>query len=162
MRGPGSLQVKEEIVEVRFKHKRKEYFRNARAIRLEQGDRVVVEAEKGFDLGTVSLAGESAGEQLRKIQALGNSSSLKQIYRKAGEADLEKWLSSKRRERRVLLEARTIAHRLNLQMSIGEVEFRADGRKVTLYYQAGGGVDVEALHRTYASAFQVGIEMRQG
>jgi len=161
MNGLESLKVKEEVVEVRFKNNRKEFFRNARGIRIGKDERVVVEAETGHDLGTVSLAGELAGSQFGQKEVSQKISSLKQIYRKASEADLEKWLLAKRRERQVLLEARSIASRLNLLMSIGDVEFRGDGRKVIVYYTADGRIDYRTLIKEYAAAFRVRIEMKQ-
>ena len=161
MKGLESLKVKEEVVEVRFKNNRKEFFRNPKGILLKKDDRVVVEAESGHDLGTLSLSGEMAGSQFGQKEASLKVSDLKQIYRKATETDLEKWLSSKKRERKVLLEARQIAGKLNLQMSIGDVEFRGDGRKVTVYYTADGRVDYRMLIKEYAAAFQARIEMKQ-
>ena len=47
-----------EIVEIRFKGSRKEYFRNKEAIDLRAGDVVAVEASPGHDVGVVSMVGE--------------------------------------------------------------------------------------------------------
>ena len=46
-------------------------------------------------------------------------------------------------------------------MSIGDIEFRGDGRKATVYYTADGRVDFRELIKKYATAFQVKIEMKQ-
>lgn len=161
VQGLGSLRVKEDVVEVRFKNNRKDFFRNPQGIRLKKDDRVAVEAEGGFDLGTISLSGEPAENQ---FELKGNSlktSSLRQIYRKASEVDLEKWLSAKRRERDVLQESRFIADKLNLEMSIGDVEFQGDGKKVTVYYTADGRNDYRPLIREYVATFRTRIEMKQ-
>lgn len=161
MKGLGSLIVKEEVVEVRFKNNRKDFFRNPQGIRLQKDDRVVVEAEGGHDLGTVSLSGESADSQYEQKHASLKKSSLRQVYRKATPVDLETWLLAKKRERSVLLEFRRIAGRLHLEMSIGDVEFRGDGKKVTVYYTADGRIDYRTLIKEYASAFRARIEMKQ-
>lgn len=161
VQGLGSLRLKEDVVEVRFKNNRKDFFRNPHGIRIKKDDRVAVEAEGGFDLGTISLSGEPAENQ---FELKGNSlktSSLRQIYRKASEVDLEKWLSAKRRERGVLLESRCIADKLNLEMSIGDVEFQGDGEKVTVYYTADGRNDYRPLIREYVATFRTRIEMKQ-
>jgi len=161
MKELGSLRVKEEVVEVRFKNNRKEFFRNPQGIRVQKDDRIVVEADAGHDLGTISLSGELAENQYEQKDPLQKKSSLKQIYRKATGVDLERWLSAKRRERNVLLESRSIANHLNLEMSIGDVEFQGDGKKVTVYYTADGRVDYRMLISEYAAAFKARIEMKQ-
>ena len=161
MKDLGSLSVKEEVVEVRFKNSRKAFFRNPQGIRLNKDDRVVLETEGGHDLGTISLSGDLAEKQFEQKQTSSHKSTLKQIYRKATEVDLDKWLDAKRRERKVLLESRSIARELGLEMSIGDVEFQGDGKKVTISYTADGRVDFRELIRKYALAFGVRIEMKQ-
>lgn len=161
IQGLGSLKVKEEVLEVRFKNMRKDFFRNPHGFRLKKDDRVAVETEGGFDLGTIFLAGELAEKQYERKHSSHKKASLKQIYRKATEVDLEKWLSAKRMERTVLLESRSIADKLNLEMSIGDVEFQGDGKKVTVYYTADGRVDYRPLIREYVATFRTRIEMKQ-
>ena len=46
------------IVEVRFKGSRKEFFRNHQYLDLFVGDHVVVDSSIGYDIGTVSATGE--------------------------------------------------------------------------------------------------------
>ncbi len=157
----GSFTVKEEVVEVRFKNSRKVFYRNPQGIRLNKDDRVVLETEGGHDLGTISLSGDLAEKQFEQKHSSSHKSNLKQIYRKATEVDLDKWLDAKRRERKVWLESRSMAHALGLEMSIGDVEFRGDGKKVTISYTADGRVDFRELIRKYAIAFGVRIEMKQ-
>ena len=45
------------IVEVRFKGSRKEYFRNKNKLELFTGDYICTEGSLGFDIGTVSATG---------------------------------------------------------------------------------------------------------
>ncbi len=52
-----------EVVEVRFKNTRKEYFANVNGLRIKRGDFIAVEASPGHDIGTVSLAGELYSEE---------------------------------------------------------------------------------------------------
>jgi len=161
MKGLGSLQVKEEVVEVRFKNKRRAFFRNPKGISLKKNDRIVVEAENGHDLGTVSLAGELAWSQFEQKQSAPKKADLRQVYRQATETDLHLWLTAKRRERKALLESRRIAGRLHMELHIEEVEFRGDGRKITVYYSAWGKINFRTLIHAFATAFQVRIEMKQ-
>lgn len=161
MKDMGSFTVKEEVAEIRFKNNRKAFFRNPKGIRLTKDDRVVLETEGGHDLGTISLSGDLAEKQFEQKHSASHKSTLKQIYRLATEVDLDKWLKAKRRERKVLLESRSIAADLGLEMNIGDVEFRGDGKKVTISYTAEGRVDFRELIRKYTIAFGVRIEMKQ-
>ena len=74
--------------------------------------------------------------------------------------DTENWLQAKRREREVLLDARSIAFNLGLEMSIIDAEFQGDGKKVTIYYNADMRVDFRELIKKYAGSFRVRIEMK--
>ena len=55
-----------DIVEVRFKGSRKEFYRNVNNLDLKVGEMVAVEGNPGHDIGEVSLAGELVRFQLRK------------------------------------------------------------------------------------------------
>ena len=156
----GSLTVDEEVAEVRFKNNRKAFFRNTRGNILQKDERVVVEVDGGLDLGTVSLTGDLAQRQFDQNSPDTIKSSLKKISRKATQEDLKKWLDAKKRERDVLLQSRHLADELQLDMSISDVEFQGDGKKVTIFYTAASRVDFRELTRKYASAFKVKIEMR--
>ncbi len=161
MKGLNSLSVKEEVVEIRFKNNRKGFYRNTRGLRLQKDDRIVVEAEGGHDIGTISLTGDRADKRFEQILAGTSKNQMKQIYRKATFVDIEKWLASKRRERNVLLEARRLAGELKLKMSISDAEFQGDGKEVTLYYTADGRIDFRELTRKFAAQFRARIKMEQ-
>lgn len=161
MKDLGSFRVKEEVAEVRFKNNRKAFFRNLKGIRLTKDDRVVVATSGGYDLGTISLSGERAEKKYEQHSLSSTKSDLHQIYRKATEADLNKWLEAKRRERKALLESRSIARELKLEIHISDVEFQGDGKKASIYYTADARVDFRELIRKYATSFKVRIEMKQ-
>ena len=59
------------------------------------------------------------------------------------------------------IKARKIAIELGLKMKISDVEFQADGTKVTFYYTAEGRVDFRELIKRYAVEFNTRIEMKQ-
>jgi cell fate regulator YaaT (PSP1 superfamily) len=158
-KGVDHLSVDVEHVEVRFKNGRKAFFRNVAGLELSKDDRVIVESDDGHDLGTVSLSGEAA----RKMFEPGDNdqSPLKRVIRKASGKDLEKWLNAKKGELGVLQEARKIANEKGLNLNIKYVEFRGDGRRVSIYYTGTESVDFIDLTRKYASAFRVNVELRQ-
>ena len=59
-----------ELIEVRFKGNRKDLYTWEQAAQLAIGDAVVVEAERGLDLGVVSAVGEAARNLFRDGQAM--------------------------------------------------------------------------------------------
>jgi len=148
------------IVEVRFKGSRKEFFRNTNNLDLYTGDYVAVESSVGFDVGTVSATGEIVRLQLKKYRVHEDSDRIMPIIRKATDKDLEKKDEVKLKENATLERARTTAFRLNLQMKISDIEIQGDGRKVIFFYTAEQRVDFRELIRLYADEFRMKIEMR--
>jgi cell fate regulator YaaT (PSP1 superfamily) len=156
-----NLKLEEEVIEVRFKNNRKEFFRNNRLLGLKKDDRVVVDAEGGHDVGTVSLTGALAKKQYDKKGGGSKISALNSVYRIAREPDMEKWLEAKKKERPALLKCREMAASLKLSMSIGDVEFRGDGKKLTIFYTADDRVDFRELLKLCMHEFKMKIELRQ-
>ncbi len=148
------------IVEVRFKNARKEFFKIGENTGLAVGDAVAVEASPGHDLGMVSMTGELVRLQMKKLGNI-NEHQLKSIYRKAKPNDIEKWQQSVERETPTMLRARAIATELKLNMKISDVEFQGDGAKAIFYYTADDRVDFRELIRHLADEFRVRIEMKQ-
>ncbi|MEY4627139.1 MAG: hypothetical protein RL003_1111 [Bacteroidota bacterium] len=148
------------VVEVRFKGSRKEFFRNTNNLELYTGDYVCVESSIGFDIGTVSATGEIVRLQLKKYRVREDSEEMRSIQRVALEKDLERRTEAKSKEDQTLERARTIAFSLNLQMKISDIEIQGDGRKAIFFYTAESRVDFRELIKRYADEFKVKIEMR--
>ncbi len=149
-----------EIVEVRFKNNRKEFYRNANKLPLQRGDIVAVEANPGHDIGVVSLTGELVYKQLRKLE-IPLDADFEIVYRKARPVDIEKWLNAIKRETEVLQRAKEIIEEMGLKMKLGDVEFQGDGTKAVFYYTAENRVDFRELIKVYAAEFKIRVEMRQ-
>ncbi|MFM8918146.1 MAG: regulatory iron-sulfur-containing complex subunit RicT [Bacteroidota bacterium] len=150
-----------DVVEVRFKGSRKEFFRNSEQLELKTGDVVAVEGNPGHDIGIVSLAGELVRLQLKANDLTENSDKIKALYRLAKPADLEKWEAVKAQEFETMHKARSVAMKLHLKMKLSDVEFQGDGKKATFYYTADDRVDFRELIKRLADEFKVRIEMRQ-
>ncbi|TCV11820.1 cell fate regulator YaaT (PSP1 superfamily) [Sphingobacterium alimentarium] len=149
------------IVEVRFKGSRKDFFVNTDNIYLEMGEMVAVEPSTGgYDIGHVSLTGELVRLQLKKNNV--NPETVeKKIYRKANEADVAKYNAAKELEWETMHRARKLALDLGLSMKISDVDYQGDKTKATFYYTAEGRVDFRELIKKMAEAFRIRIEMRQ-
>jgi cell fate regulator YaaT (PSP1 superfamily) len=150
-----------DIVEVRFKGSRKEYFRNSNQLEIFTGDLIVVDAESGYDIGHVSLKGELVKLQLKKNGIKEDSVDLPKILRIAKDTDTLKYKDVKAEEPIVLQRARTLALQMKLQMKLSDIEFRGDRKKVTFFYTAEDRVDFRELIKKYADEFKTRIEMRQ-
>lgn len=150
-----------EVVEVRFKGSRKEFFRNINNLPLKVGDVVAVEGSPGHDIGTVSITGELVRLQLKKKNIDEKSPDIKGLYRIAKGGDLEKWNQVKDLESPMMHETRTIALGLKLNMKLTDVEFQGDGKKATFFYTAEDRVDFRELIKVMADKFKIRVEMRQ-
>ncbi|HEY1025835.1 MAG TPA: regulatory iron-sulfur-containing complex subunit RicT [Sphingobacteriaceae bacterium] len=150
-----------DLVEVKFKGSRKEFFINHENLYLEAGELVAVESTTGgYDIGHVSLTGELVRMQLRK-KHIKIEDVVKKIYRKATPADVDKWKAAKEMEWETMHRARTLALNLGLSMKLSDVDYQGDKTKATFYYTAEGRVDFRELIKKMAEAFRIRIEMRQ-
>ena len=150
-----------DILEVRFKNGRKEFFKNKNNLNVHMGDNVAVEGTSGHDIGVVSLKGELVRLQMRKKKIKIDSENVKTLYRHASELDLQKWETARNREKECMYRAREMAYNLNLDMKIGDVEFQGDNTKAIFYYTSNGRVDFRELIKQMADEFKIRIEMRQ-
>ncbi len=156
-----SGQLAFDIVEVRFKNSRKEFFRNHENLTLSIGEVVAVEASPGHDIGVVSAVGEVVRLQMKKKKIKTDAEEIKKIYRKAKQQDIDKWHEAQALETQTMYKARTFALHHGLQMKISDVEYQGDKTKAIFYYTAEGRVDFRQLIKTLAEQFRVRIEMKQ-
>lgn len=149
-----------DVVEVRFKGTRKEFYRNTQKLDITLNDMVVVEMENGYDIGQVSMKGELVKLQLKK-NSLRENGEFRKIIRRASEADIARRKENQELEVPTMYKARTIALELGLSMKLSDVEYQGDKRKATFYYTAEERVDFRELIKKLADAFKVRIEMKQ-
>jgi len=150
-----------DLVEMRFKAGRKEFFLNKTGNRLYTGDAVMLETGSGYHLGFVSLQGEMARLQLRKKAPKTNLDDLKGIIRIATEKDFTRYEEARNRELPALYKAREIVHALKLPMKVSDVEFQADGSKASFFYSADERIDFRELIKLLGSEFRIRVDMRQ-
>ena len=149
------------IVEVRFKGSKKQFYKNVNHLELYTGDKVIVDSDIGYDVGEVSLAGELVKLHLKKHGVYENNSEMRTIRSIANKDEIEKYEKFKAIEQKSLEQARTIALQLRLKMKISDIEYQGDGKKITFYYTSEGRVDFRELIRRYASEFKSRIQMLQ-
>lgn len=149
------------IIEVKFKGSRKDFYINHENIYVENGELVAVETPTGgYDIGHVSLTGELVRMQLKKKHLKVEDVS-KKVLRKATPSDVDRWKAAKDLEWETMHRARKLAIDLGLSMKLSDVDYQGDKTKATFYYTADGRVDFRELIKRMAEAFRIRIEMRQ-
>ena len=151
----------DDIVEVRFKNTRKDYYRNVNNLKLNTGDLIAVEGSPGHDIGIVSMQGELVFEQMKRHKVTLNNGEFRKVYRKAKSVDIDKWKEAISLEHETMIKSRQIVNDLKLNMKIGDVEFQGDRTKAIFYYIADGRVDFRQLIKVLAETFRIRIEMKQ-
>jgi cell fate regulator YaaT (PSP1 superfamily) len=149
-----------EFAEVRFKGTRKAYFAYA-DLELEPGLAVVVEADRGEDLGLVSALGAVAERKCTSSGGCATPTPERKILRLADERDLSKARLLRDEEERSRGDARAIVERHALKMKVTEAEWQLDRNKLLLYFTADRRVDFRELVRELARHFRTRIELRQ-
>ena len=115
------------------------------------GDEVVVQTERGPEMGTVvSPPAEKEG-----------GDSLRPVLRRATQEDREAVSRHCHQAGGALEGARAQVARLGLPMKLLGAEYNLDGGRLTVYFSAEGRVDFRELVRELASIFHARIEMRQ-
>ena len=148
-----------DVMEVRFKNGRKDFYRNENNLEVMNGDPVVVDVPNGHHIGYVSMQGELVRLQMKKKKV--NEVEVRSIYRSASSKDLEKYDKLRAKENGMVYRSREILQQLKLQMKLTDVEYQADSSKATFYYSADERVDFRELIRILASEFHIRVEMRQ-
>lgn len=145
---------KGELVEVAFKGRRREYFSNPREIPVNDGDWVIVQADRGIDLGRV----HHTTEWVKRESVPGK---LREILRTAQAEDLEVFEKNRAKEERAYDTAKErIVHR-DVDMKLVDVEYQFDGNRITFFFTAEKRVDFRDLVKDLASIFRTRIELRQ-
>src|SRR5690606_33722418 len=86
--GVGGAPVLFDLVEVVFKAGRKGFYRNNRELELHTGDYVIVEADRGVDMGTVNMAGEMVRLRVRS-KGIDENGEFPGVVRVAGLSDID-------------------------------------------------------------------------
>ncbi len=143
-----------KILEIEFKGGKKAFFANPQEFPFVVGDLVVVQAEKGEDLGRVvnmgSLVDKRAGDQ-----------EFLQIIRRPSRNDLKQMEENISLEREAFIDCRKRIEEHGLEMKLVDVEYQFDRNKIIFYFTADNRVDFRALVRDLASRYKTRIELRQ-
>jgi len=150
------------LIEVCFKGNRKEFF-------LWEGEdppavksAIIVEADRGEDLGHVHAVGDLAQTRAQGVSHGPGETPVSQVARRLATTDDVKRLRELREQDESARRKASERVRANsLAMKLTDAEWRWDRRKLTIYFTADKRVDFRNLVRELASAFRTRIELKQ-
>lgn len=148
------------FAEVRFKGTRKAYF-SYEALDLAPGTHVIVEADRGEDLGQVSAVGAIAQRKCSSSGGCATPTPEKRIVRPARADEVGRIDGLREDERRVRAETHKLVERHGLKMKVTEAEWQFDRNKLIIYFTAERRVDFRELVRDLARTFRTRIELKQ-
>ena len=150
-----------QILEVSFKGNRRGYYTYA-GVQARPESWVVVEAERGEDIGRVTATGAVAE---RKCSGCSTGCSApvpdKRVIRVAADEDVERSRVLRSDEDRVRRVTRERVQKYGLKMKVSEAEWQFDRNKLTIYFTADRRVDFRELVRDLARTFRTRIELKQ-
>lgn len=142
----------ENLWEVEFKAGRRGFYINSRSLELNPGVYIIVEAERGEDMGII----------LREFLAVVNLKSQPQpITRIATDDDQNKLNFNRDKEQESFTECQALIHKHGLDMKLVDVEYQFDCNKLTFYFTADQRVDFRELVKDLAAIYKTRIELRQ-
>lgn len=148
------------FAEVRFKGTRRDYF-TAPGMDLRPGQWVVVEADRGEDVGEVTAVGAIAERKCSSSGGCAPPTPDRRVLREARTDEVSRLDDLRTDEDRVRAEARAMVKRHGLKMKVTEAEWQHDRNKLILYFTADRRVDFRELVRDLARTFRTRIELKQ-
>jgi len=150
------------LIEVAFKGNRKDFF-------LWESDEpppvkaaVIVDADRGEDLGFVHAAGELAEKRNAGTpHGYGEAGTTKKVRRLATPDEVHRATELREQDEDARRRTMERVKSNDLAMKLSDAEWQWDRKKLTLYFTADKRVDFRTLVRELASMFRTRIELKQ-
>lgn len=143
-----------KVIGVRFRTAGKIYFFAPGKLKIQTGDKVIVETARGVEFGTV-VTGEKEVEDDEIMQPL------KPVIRIATAEDKKKDAKNRDKEKEAFGICLEKIRKHGLEMKLIDAEYTFDNNKVLFYFTADGRIDFRELVKDLASVFRTRIELRQ-
>lgn len=141
-----------KVVGVYFGTNSKVYFFDSNGLDLKDGMNVIVETERGQQLGTV-LIGDIKNKEV--------ISDMKPILRIANIEDKKVFEKNKVDSFKALEKARKIASKLDLNMNLIDATYTFDRNQLLFFFLSDQRVDFREMAKELASIYRTRIELRQ-
>ena len=143
-----------EIVGINFRDAGKIYYFAPGKLKLEVGERIIVDTARGTEIGTVKIPN-------KRIPSSEVVSPLKEITRKATAEDIKRDEKNHEMEFEAALICKKKIAAHGLGMRLVSVEYTFDNSKLIFYFTCESRVDFRELVKDLASTFRTRIELRQ-
>jgi cell fate regulator YaaT (PSP1 superfamily) len=147
------------LIEVEFKGSRRGFYWNDQDIPLGPSDFVIMEADRGVDIGMLYLMGETV--QIKRKNRGINTRDVRKVLRKATKDDILRMEENLRQEGAAASVCRQKILNHKLDMKLVDVEFQFDKSRITFYFTAEQRVDFRELVKDLAAEYKTRIELRQ-
>ncbi|NIW36909.1 MAG: hypothetical protein GWN32_10360, partial [Gemmatimonadetes bacterium] len=128
---------------------------------LPPGTAVIVQADRGEDLGEVRSVGTIAERKCNASGGCATPAPEKRIVRVARDDEVGRLKELRSDEDRVRTVTRELVERHELKMKVTEAEWQFDRNKLIIYFTAERRVDFRELVRDLARTFRTRIELKQ-
>src|SRR3954454_24389318 len=150
------------LIEVAFKGNRKEFFLWEADDSPSLKAPVIVDADRGEDLGYVHALGDLAEKRSAGVpHGLGDAAPSKKVRRVASDDDLRRFTEVRAQDEDARRKAMERVKANQLVMKISDAEWQWDRKKLTFYFTAEKRVDFRNLVRELAAMFRTRIELKQ-
>ncbi len=150
------------LVEVAFKGNRKEFFLWEAGDAPPRDAAVIVDADRGEDLGRVHSVGAEAEQRSAKVpHGLFGAAATRAIKRVASADELRRHADVRASDDEARRKAAERVKANALVMKMTDAEWQWDRKKLTFYFTAEKRVDFRTLVRELASMFRARIELKQ-
>jgi len=150
------------LIEVAFKGNRKEFFVWEADESPSLKAPVIVDADRGEDLGHVYALGELAAKRnAGAAHGLGEAAPSKKVRRMASVDDVRRHTEVRSQDEDARRKAMERVKANQLVMKISDAEWQWDRKKLTFYFTAEKRVDFRNLVRELAAMFRTRIELKQ-
>jgi cell fate regulator YaaT (PSP1 superfamily) len=154
--------VAQHVIEVEFKGNRREFYLWEAEEVPGLNAHVIVEADRGEDLGRVHAVGEMALKRNAGVpHRTGEAGPQRKARRIASHDDLRRHDNIREQDDEARRKAQERVKANSLVMKISDAEWQWDRKKLTFYFTAEKRVDFRTLVRELAASFRTRIELKQ-
>jgi cell fate regulator YaaT (PSP1 superfamily) len=147
--------IMETMRSIKLRKQRRIFDCDAGELRLNIGDKIIVETESGQQLGVV------VARPAHRCCAASSSPAANKVLRKAEQIDIRQEELNILKEREYAQVCRKKIVEYNLPMKLINVEIVPDGSKIIFFFTAENRVDFRSLVKELAADLRTRIEMRQ-
>ncbi|KAJ5079481.1 protein psp1 [Anaeramoeba ignava] len=152
-----------EWYEVEFKSGRRDYYFCKNTLKLKESDFVIVEADRGLDLGRVAayVPLQNLEDNLEQLIDESIFDEKKPILRKAFNNEIASLSNKIEDEKKALLICINKVAQRDLPMKVLDAEFQFDRKKLTFYFSANSRIDFRDLVKDLFKIYKTRIWMKQ-